>query len=240
MTDNMQLWDPRGAPTLELRAVVEDLLDFADTQVLDLGCGAAEASRALAKAHRSAHILALDVDAVQIEANLSGIQIANLEFGVGSAERIPGEDEHFDIVLMLKSLHHVPAREMKAALREVRRVLAPGGHLLIAEPPFAGAFNAIIRLFHDEREARAAAFAATQDLLSAGGMALAAEKFFLAPLHLDDFAQFEERYIKTTHTIHNLSSAQRETVEKQFKQHMTDKGADFLIPMRVDLLKKLG
>ncbi len=115
-----------------------------------------------------------------------------------------------------------------------------GGAFDIAEPPFAGAFNAIIRLFHDEREARAAAFAAIKDAVASGGMALEAEKFFLAPLHIADFADFEARYINTTHTAHRLSSALRDQVEKQLKQHMTAKGADFQIPMRVDLLRKQG
>lgn len=236
----MQLWDPRGAPVREPAAVYEELLDFNDARVIDLGCGAGGVSRAIATAHKSASILALEVDTVQHEKNLEGAQLSNLEFALGDARRIPAEDESVDIVLMMKSLHHVPAADLGPALREVRRVLHPGGFAYIAEPPFAGAFNAIMRLFHDEREARAAAFAAIKDAVSSGGMALEAEKFFLAPLHFADFADFEARYINTTHTIHRLSSALREQVEKQLKQHMTAKGADFQIPMRVDLLRKQG
>jgi SAM-dependent methyltransferase len=240
MTDTMQMWDPRGAQVMDPAAVYEELLDFKDARVVDLGCGAGEVSRTIAAKHKSASILALEVDTIQHEANLQGPQLPNLEFALGGAERIPVEDESVDIVLMMKSLHHVPVEDMGQALREVRRVLHPGGFAYIAEPPFAGAFNAIIRLFHDEREARAAAFAAIQTMVSSGGMALEAEKFFLAPLHIADFADFEARYINTTHTAHRLSSAQREQVEKQLKQHMTATGADFQIPMRVDLLRKLG
>ncbi|MBX7199374.1 MAG: class I SAM-dependent methyltransferase [Rhodospirillaceae bacterium] len=240
MSDKMQQWDPRGAPVLETAAVYEELLDFKDAKVLDLGCGNGAISRAIAKAHKSASVTALEVDTVQHEANLAGPQLPNLEFGLGGAERIPAEDETFDIVLMMMSLHHVPLDGMAQALREVRRVLLPGGLLYVAEPPFAGAFNAIIRLFHDEREARAAAFAALETVVASGGMALVTEKFFLTPLHVADFADFEARFINTTHTKHNLSPAQREAVEKQLKQHMTPKGADFQRPMRVDLLRKLS
>ena len=236
----MQLWDPRGAPVLDATSVYEELLDFKDARVVDLGCGAGAISRAIASAHKSASVLALEVDTVQLDANLAGPQLPNLEFAAGGAERIPAEDESVDIVLMMMSLHHVPIGDMAQAMREVRRVLHRGGHLYVAEPPFAGAFNAIMRLIHDEREARAAAFAELQDAVSWGGMALVAEKFFLTPLHIDDFADFEARFINTTHTRHRLSAAQRETVEKQLKQHMTGKGADFQRPMRVDLLQKLG
>jgi len=122
----------------------------------------------------------------------------------------------------------------------VRRVLLPGGLLYVAEPPFAGAFNAIIRLFNDEREARAAAFAALETAVASGGMSLVTEKFFLTPLHVQDFADFEARFINTSHTQHRLNVGQRDAVEKQLKQHMTANGADFQRPMRVDLLKKLG
>jgi SAM-dependent methyltransferase len=240
MSDNMQLWDPRGAPVLDATAVYEELLDFKDARVIDLGCGAGAISRAIATAHKSASVLALEVDTVQLDANLAGPQLPNLEFAAGGAERIPAEDESVDIVLMMMSLHHVPIGDMGQAMREVRRVLHPGGHLYVAEPVFAGAFNAIIRLFHDEREARAAAFEALKEAVSSGGMALVTEKFFLTPLHVDDFADFEARFINTTHTQHRLNAGQRAAIEKQLRQHMTPKGADFQRPMRVDLLRKLG
>jgi SAM-dependent methyltransferase len=240
MSENMQLWDPRGAPVRATAEVYEELLDFKEARVIDLGCGAGEVSRAIATKHKGASILALEVDTVQHEKNLEGPQLVNLEFALGDATRIPVEDESVDIVLMMKSLHHIPPADMGPALREVRRVLHPGGFVYVAEPPFAGAFNAIIRLFHDEREARAAAFAALKDAVSSGGMALEAEKFFLSPLHIADFADFEARYINTSHTVHRLSSSLRAQVEKQLKQHMTASGADFQIPMRVDLLRKQG
>lgn len=240
MSDKMQLWDPRGAPVLDTAAVYDEFLDFKDARVLDLGCGNGAVSRAIAQAHKSASVLALEVDAIQHEANLAGPQLPNLEFGLGGAERIPAEDETFDIVLMMMSLHHVPLDSMAQALREVRRVLLPGGLLYVAEPVFAGAFNAIIRLFNDEREARAAAFAALEAVVASGGMALVAEKFFLRPQHVENFADFEARFINTTHTEHRLNPGQRAAVEKQLQQHMTPAGADFQQPMRVDVLRKLG
>lgn len=47
------------------------------------------------------------------------------------AETIPGEDERFDTVLVTYSLCSIP--EPIAALREMRRVLRPGGQLLFCE-----------------------------------------------------------------------------------------------------------
>ncbi|HEX2030538.1 MAG TPA: class I SAM-dependent methyltransferase [Actinomycetota bacterium] len=53
------------------------------------------------------------------------------------AERLPYEDGSFDLVTGHAFLHHLP--EPRAALREIHRVLAPGGAMLIAgEPTRAG------------------------------------------------------------------------------------------------------
>ncbi len=49
---------------------------------------------------------------------------------------------------------------MDAALAEIARVLVPGGWLYVSEPVFAGPFNELMRLFHDEQAVRAAALAA--------------------------------------------------------------------------------
>ncbi|HVE53668.1 MAG TPA: methyltransferase domain-containing protein, partial [Ramlibacter sp.] len=54
-----------------------------------------------------------------------------LRFVEASAERLPFPDGHFDRAMMLRSFHHMPDQE--AALRELRRVLKPGGSVLVQE-----------------------------------------------------------------------------------------------------------
>jgi ubiquinone/menaquinone biosynthesis C-methylase UbiE len=234
----MQLWDPRGAPTLTDREVYEELLPLKDAEILELGCGKADISRAIATAERGATITALEVDTAQHALNLESPQLPNLQFALGGAEKIPARDDQFDVVMMFKSLHHVPAELMDQALREVRRVLKPGGLAYIAEPVFSGAFNEILRVFHDEEQARLAAFAAITKAIAKGGMELVVEKFFFTITRIADFAAFEQRYINVTHTTHHLSKAQRAEVEKRFAQHMGGDGAVFKMPMRVDVLRK--
>lgn len=235
---DMQLWDPRGAPTCAHREVYESLLPLEDAVILELGCGAAEVSRAIASAVPSADITALEVDTRQHEANLAGPQLANLHFSLGGAEKIPAADETFDIVLMIKSLHHVPGELMERALKEVRRVLKPEGLAYFAEPVFSGAFNEILRVFHNEEEVRKNAFAAIKNAATRGGMALVAEKFFFVPVKVEDFAAFERRFINVTHSDHHLTRAQLDEVQKKFAQHMTPQGATFKTPMRADVLRK--
>ena len=238
--DKMQLWDPRGAPICAHSEVYEKLLPLDGAHILELGCGNGDVSRAIAKAFASASIMALEVDTAQHALNCEAPALPNLQFALGGAEKVPAPNEEFDIVLMMKSLHHVPVDFMAQALHETRRVLKPGGFAYIAEPVFGGAFNEILRIFHDEEQARLAAFAAVTNAISKGGMELVAEKFFLTPLHLENLDVFVQRYINVTHTRHSLSRAQMEQVEKKFAQHMTPKGANFKMPMRADVLRKTG
>lgn len=108
----------------------------------------------LAETGRAREILALEVDAIQHALNLAAPALPNVQFAQGGAEAIPAPDASFDIVLMFKSLHHVPVALMGQALREISRVLRPGGVAWISEPVYAGDFNDILRLFHDEKEVR--------------------------------------------------------------------------------------
>lgn len=215
-----------------------DRLPLDGARVLELGCGKAEKTRKLAESGRVASILALEVDTIQHEKNLRVDDLPKVCFALGGAEAIPADSGSFDIVFMFKSLHHVPVALMDRALEEIRRVLAPGGLAYLSEPVFAGDYNEILRLFHDEEQVRAAAFAAIRRCVDAGRMELADELFFDTRLRYRDFADFEEKVLRVTHTEHRLSPELREQVRAKFLARMNGDGAQFLIPMRVDLLRK--
>jgi ubiquinone/menaquinone biosynthesis C-methylase UbiE len=100
--------------------------------VLDLGCGAGHASFAVAS--HAASVTAYDLTAqmlavVQREASARGLK--NIATVQGMAEVLPFPDEHFDFVVSRYSAHHW--HDVPAALREVRRVLKPGGHALMID-----------------------------------------------------------------------------------------------------------
>lgn len=219
--------------------VIAGELPLAGARVLELGCGKAEKTRSIAERSQVAQIVAMEVDAIQHARNLEITDLPNVRFAHGAAEAIPEADASFDIVLMFKSLHHVPMASMAQALGEIRRVLKPGGLAWISEPVYAGEFNDILRLFHDEREVRTAAFAAVRQAVADGGFVLVGQRFFSTPGHFDSFAQFEERIIKVTHSDHRLSPELLAQVREKFSAHLTPQGADFRNPLRVDLLRKV-
>lgn len=216
--------------------ILDQLLPLEGAAVLELGCGKAEKTRLVAQ--KAATVLALEVDEIQLAMNRTITELRNVCFAHGGAEKISATDSSYDIVLMFKSLHHVPIELMDDAFSEIRRVLKPGGIAYISEPIYAGAFNEILKIFHDEKAVREAAFAAVKRAVLSRRLALVTQKFFLQPMHFANFCQFEEQVLKVTHTDHKLSPEKFDEVRSKFNQHMTPHGAEFHMPMRVDVLKK--
>ena len=163
-----------------------------------------------------------------------------MQFRRGGAEAIPAADNSADIVLMFKSLHHVPMEHMDAALGEITRVLKPGGLAWISEPVYAGDLNEVFRLFHDEKIVREAAFTAIRKAVDAGRLKLEKQYFFNTRSHFASFDQFDQRMIQVTHTNHQLAPDLYRQVGEKFESYLTAEGATFLNPQRVDLLRKAG
>ena len=235
----MRMSDPSATRLCDELVVVNELLPLRGAYVLELGCGTAEKTRAIAKNGAVASITALEVDEIQHAKNVQSGAAPNIVFRLGGAEAIPSEAESVDAVLMFKSLHHVPVALMDAALAEIHRVLKPGGLAYLSEPIYAGDYNEILKLFHDEKAVREAAFAAIQRAVARGAFRLVSQTFFDTPRHFDDFAQFEAQVLNVTHTEHRLSPETYDAVRAAFARHMTPNGVDFPSPIRVDLLAKM-
>ena len=234
----MRLQGPDDAPLRPEIELLGEVLPFAGARLLELGCGAAAMTRLIADRYPVASIDATEVDAKQHAKNLAGETIPKVTFVAGGAERIDAPDASFDVVLMFKSLHHVPGELLDPALTEIARVLRPGGLAWISEPVYAGPYNDIMKLFHDERVVREQAFAALNRAVDSGRLELARELFFRAPVKFADFAEFDRRMLQVTHTEHRLDEALRARVQAAFEAHLGPEGARFAQPMRVDLLRR--
>ena len=101
-------------------------------RALDLGCGAGHLSFALAPLVGT--VVALDpsrgmLDQVAAEAAARGL--GSIETLCSGAESLPFADASVDLVATRYSAHHWT--DLDAAMAEIRRVLAPGGHLLVID-----------------------------------------------------------------------------------------------------------
>ena len=183
-------------------------------------------------------VTGLEVDQAAHGKSLQITDFAKVTVDLAGAQEIPLQDESVDVAFMFKSLHHVPLELMEPSMREIRRVLKPGGFAYISEPVFAGDFNEILRLFHDEQKVRHAAFNAIKKAVDDGLFELVEERFFNSPMKFESFAEFENNTIKATHRSHMMNENLYKLVKQRFEQHIGDDGAHFLMPIRVDLLQK--
>jgi ubiquinone/menaquinone biosynthesis C-methylase UbiE len=96
--------------------------------VLDLGCGAGHASFALAPCAQEVVAYDLTESMLQVVASTAAKrQLPNIHTQQGSVDRLSFSDSQFDWAVSRYSAHHW--RDVPQALREVRRVLKPGGQI---------------------------------------------------------------------------------------------------------------
>lgn len=104
--------------------------------VLDVGCGtgtlAIAASRRVGPTGR---VHGIDASPQMIararrKAAKAGLDVA---FAQGVVQQLPYEDRQFDAVLSTLMLHHLPVPAREQCVREIRRVLRPGGRVLAVD-----------------------------------------------------------------------------------------------------------
>jgi ubiquinone/menaquinone biosynthesis C-methylase UbiE len=107
-----------------------DGIDFRGKRVLEIGLGQGADSEQIIR--RGAIWSGLDITSEAIERVRMRLALHNLpheSIQKGSVLNIPIEAGHFDIVFSHGVLHHVP--DIENAQREIRRVLKPGGELIV-------------------------------------------------------------------------------------------------------------
>ncbi len=141
----------------EMRTDALSLLDFSDEpMVLDVGCGTGFATEGLLE--KVDTVYGLDQSEHQLEKAYAkfGKRSPPVHFHRGDAERLPFATNSFDIIWSSGSIEYWP--DPVRALREFRRVVKPGGQVLVVGPntpdnPVASALADAMMLFYDEYEA---------------------------------------------------------------------------------------
>lgn len=104
-----------------------------DAVVLDIGCGGGRTIARLAELAGNGKVYGVDHSAASVAAasrlNAGAIEEGRVEIRNASVSRLPFPDEAFDLVTAVETHYYWP--EPVADLREVLRVLKPGGRLLL-------------------------------------------------------------------------------------------------------------
>ena len=104
--------------------------------VLEVGCGTGEvALRAKARVGPSGSVAGIDPSPEMIaEARRKAARSKlDIDYRVATVEALPFADATFDVVLSSLMMHHLPEDLKPRALAEIRRVLKPGGRLLVVD-----------------------------------------------------------------------------------------------------------
>jgi SAM-dependent methyltransferase len=99
-------------------------------RVLDAGCGAGYGSAELAGQADS--VIGADLAAEAVDFARAHYGLPNLAFEQASCERLPHPDGSFDLVVAFEVIEHLEG--WREFLLEARRVLAPGGQLIVSTP----------------------------------------------------------------------------------------------------------
>ena len=139
----------------ENRFILKQLGDVSGKRLLDLGCGAGENSVYFAKC--GAECVASDYSPgmVEVALKLADKNGVIVQGHTGNAMELDFPDASFDIVYASNLLHHLP--NPKLAIREMHRVLKPGGKACFWDPlkhnPVINVYRRIAKDVRTEDEA---------------------------------------------------------------------------------------
>lgn len=192
----------------------------AGERVLDVGCGTGIVARLAAeKLQGSGAVAGLDVNPGMLGVAREVAPKTGIRWYEANAEAIPLPDGSFDVVLCQMSLQFMPARVN--ALREMRRVLAPGGRLLLNVPgPTPPLFEIFADALAKHIDQEAAPFVHAvfslndadeiRQLAGAAGFGQVSVTRAMKPLALPRARDFMWQYINCTPMVNPVAGATNE------------------------------
>ena len=126
-------------------AILPLVRGVAEPVVVDVGCGTGQLLLRLRAALPAASLIGVDPSAKMIEVARAKSGLNGVRLEVGSAESLPLDPASCDVVVTTVSFHHWS--DQAGGLRDVARVLRPGGHVLLVDFFARGPLAPLVRRF---------------------------------------------------------------------------------------------
>ena len=130
--------------------VLEELGPLEFDTILDVGCGTGTLLSLITYKNSNATISGIDLSPEMIRVAKSKLG-EKADLRVGDSEELPWTESNFDVLLNTQSFHHYP--NPGKVLAEMKRVLKPNGHLIIADlwrpTPVRQIMNLLMRFTKD-------------------------------------------------------------------------------------------
>lgn len=121
---------------------------------VDIGCGPGRLVRELSsRVGPQGRVVGVDPSAPMID-YASAHSPANCRFELAPAQSLTQPDAAFDVATSTFAMHHIPEAERERALRQIFRILRPGGRLLLADATPTSGFSSVAIRFMARVSAR--------------------------------------------------------------------------------------
>lgn len=105
--------------------------ELAGKNILEVGCGHGFGVRAIKRYFSPKKIVATDVDPRMIASARKNIDDSEVVFEEADATKLHYKDNSFDAIFVYGVIHHIPGPLWKNCLKELYRVISPGGKVFI-------------------------------------------------------------------------------------------------------------
>ncbi len=116
------------------------------TSWIDIGCGTGELTKAVIYSGAPSRVVGIDASAAFLQVAAAQVSDSGAEFKQGDAQSLPEDDDAFDVAVSGLVLNFIP--DKKAALKEMVRVVEPGGIVGLYVWDYAGHMQ-VMRHFFD-------------------------------------------------------------------------------------------
>lgn len=207
-----------------------------DDKVLDVGCGTGKVACTVAPFVKEVH--GFDISK-EMMSKIDLSKYPNLRLKEGSISSIDFSDESFDKVTARLILHHIlDDRELDKSIKEIHRVLKPGGRIIISEgvPPHEDVKDDYTEIFKLKEERRTFMPKDLVDLLKRNGF-----KNIRTNIIIDE-------HMSVRNWLENAGTLSKEVIEKIYDLHknasprfkelynLKEKEGDILIDVKVAII----